>query len=87
MSDKRLDAMVPRKRGDKTFWTRIGSAWPNKNGIGYQIVLDALPLTDAEGRCVINLFEPKPQDGGKPAKSRAADHQAPLDDIDMPDWS
>ena len=58
----RLDAMTPRKRGDKTYWIRVGSAWPNKKGPGYQIVLDALPLPDAEGRCVINLFEPRQRD-------------------------
>lgn len=81
MSDTRLDAMSPRKRGDKTFWTRVGSAWPNKNGVGYQIVLDALPLPDSDGRCVINLFAPKPQESRQQApKGRQSDPQAPLDD-------
>lgn len=74
----RMDAMTPRKRGDKTFWVRVGSAWPNKNGPGYQIVLDALPLPDAEGRCVINLFEPKQRDERTPADPARQD---PIDEV------
>jgi hypothetical protein len=58
MSSKRYDICTPRKgRDDKTFWTRIGTAWENDKGI--QLVFDALPLPDAEGRCVANLFEPR----------------------------
>jgi hypothetical protein len=50
---------TPRKGKDgKTFWTNIGTAWFNDNG-GIQLVFDALPLPDAEGRCVANLFEPR----------------------------
>jgi hypothetical protein len=55
---KRYDICTPRKgRDDKTFWTRIGTAWEGDKGI--QLVFDALPLPDAEGRCVANLFEPR----------------------------
>lgn len=55
---KRYDIASPRKgKDDKTFWTRIGTAWENEKGI--QLVFDALPLPDAEGRCVANLFEPR----------------------------
>ena len=64
----RFDICTPRKgKDDKTFWTRIGTAWQNEKGI--QLVFDALPLPDAEGRCVANLFEPK----GDRAKSAAND--------------
>lgn len=63
MSNTRFDIMTPRKSRDgKTFWTRIGTAWQGDKGI--QLVFDALPLPDSEGRCVANLFEPKPRDGG-----------------------
>jgi hypothetical protein len=55
---------TPRKAKDgKTFWTNIGTAWFNDNG-GIQLVFDALPLTDSEGRCVANLFEPREKNGG-----------------------
>ena len=56
---KRFDIMTPRPgRDDKTFWTRIGTAWQNDKG-GIQLVFDALPIPDKEGRVVANLFEPR----------------------------
>jgi hypothetical protein len=56
---------TPRKSAQgKTFWTNIGTAWFNDNG-GIQLVFDALPLTDSEGRCVANLFEPRDNSGGQ----------------------
>jgi hypothetical protein len=59
---KRYDMMTPRKgRDDKTYWTRIGTAFENDRG-GFQLVFDALPLPDSEGRCVANLFEPRSRD-------------------------
>lgn len=58
----RKDIMTPRKgKDDKTFWTRIGTAWFNDNG-GIQLVFDALPIADSEGRVVANLFDPKPRE-------------------------
>jgi hypothetical protein len=35
------------------FWTRIGSAWPHKDGKGFNIVLSALPVN---GRVVLREF-------------------------------
>jgi len=43
---------------EKTFWTRIGTAWPHKNGEGFNIELAALPLG---GRIV--LMPPKAEQG------------------------
>lgn len=61
MANTRFDICTPRKgRDDKTYWTKIGTAWQSDKGI--QLVFDALPLPDSEGRCVANLFEPKPRD-------------------------
>ncbi|MEZ5551526.1 MAG: hypothetical protein R3E82_11595 [Pseudomonadales bacterium] len=31
------------ENGDKTFWTRVGAAWPNKKG-GFQVRLEAVPV-------------------------------------------
>ena len=56
---KRMTIATPRKSRDgKTFWTTIGTAWFNDNG-GIQLVFDALPIPDSEGRVVANLFEPR----------------------------
>lgn len=58
---KRMNISTPRKgKDDKTYWTNIGTAWFNDNG-GIQLVFDALPIPDSEGRVVANLFEPKPR--------------------------
>lgn len=54
---KRYDVLSPRKRQDKTYWHKVGSAWEGAKGIN--IVLDSLPLPDAEGRVSISLFEPR----------------------------
>lgn len=72
---KRYDICTPRKgRDDKTFWTRIGTAWESDKGI--QLVFDALPLPDSEGRCVANLFEPRDGDRMKSANNDRRDARA-----------
>lgn len=44
-SNKPWQISTPVERGGKTYWTRIGSAWPTKNGNGgFNGVLDALPV-------------------------------------------
>lgn len=60
----RYDAMSPRERGGKTYWTRIGTMFPSKNGDGFNLVLDALPLPDKEGQVRVSMFPPKERDTG-----------------------
>lgn len=83
---KRYDIATPRKNKDgKTFWTRIGAAWENDKGI--QLVFDALPLPDAEGRCVANLFEPRDDRSGARDRNEAgarSGSQPRYDESDMP---
>ena len=65
----RFEICTPRKGNDgKTRWLRIGTAWQSDKGT--QLVFDALPIPDAEGRCVANLFEPRDNSAAKspPAK-------------------
>lgn len=38
----------------KAFWTKIGAAWPHKDGKGFDLSLNAIPL---DGRIVMR--EPK----------------------------
>jgi len=64
----RFDICAPRKgKDDKTFWHRIGTAWQGDKGI--QLVFDSLPIPDADGRCVANLFEPRDNDRAKSAQN------------------
>ncbi len=39
----RLDAMTVREKDGKKFWTRIGVAFPAKQGPGWNVMLDAMP--------------------------------------------
>jgi hypothetical protein len=44
--------------GKAAIWTPIGAAWPNKDGKGFNLNCDAVPLT---GRIVLRLIEPRPE--------------------------
>ena len=44
--------------GQKGFWTRIGSAWANSDGKGFNVQLEALPL---DGRITLRVIEEKPE--------------------------
>ena len=41
---------VAKREGDKDFWTDIGAAFAHRDGDGYSIVLNALPM---DGRIVL----------------------------------
>lgn len=50
-SDPVLIAYSPQKRaGGKTYWQRIGAAYPHESGAGLTVLLDALPF---DGRIVL----------------------------------
>ncbi|MCK1479296.1 hypothetical protein IVB27_32300 [Bradyrhizobium sp. 197] len=60
----RYDAVISRKDKDgKVRYTKIGAAFPAKDGKdGFNIVLDALPMPNAEGQAWISLYVPKPKE-------------------------
>lgn len=45
-----------REGNDKGFFTRIGAAWPNRDGKGFNVQLDAVPLN---GRITLRLASEK----------------------------
>jgi hypothetical protein len=64
MSDPthRAYTLLPRKGKDDqeeetSFWLNIGSLFPHKDGKGFNLVLDALPL---DGRLVIREIKEAP---------------------------
>lgn len=61
-------AVRERDKGRKALWTRIGAAWAHKEGEGFNIELEALPL-NFDGRLV--LMPPKEE-----ADSNAASEDA-----------
>lgn len=44
--------------GKDANWTKIGAAWPNRDGKGFNILCDAVPL---QGRIVMRAYSPKPR--------------------------
>jgi hypothetical protein len=82
--NKRYDICAPRPKKDGgTYWVKIGTAWQSDKGI--QLVFDALPLPDGEGRVAANLFEPRdnasPRDPVAQAKRHFPQAEALDDDI------
>jgi len=47
--------------GDAAIWTPIGAAWPNKDGHGFNLSCDAVPLT---GRIVMRMITERLEPGG-----------------------
>lgn len=76
----RYDLIVPREgREGKTFFTKIGVAFPNKDGKGFTLSFEALPLPDKEGNCRVLMREPMEKQAASPARRGPA----PIDD-DIP---
>ena len=80
---ERLDALTVRESNGKSYFTKIGAAFPSKQGNGYTLMLDAVPAS-VDGQYRILLMVPKPRDGdgsrGAPAQ---AGRQA---NADTPSW-
>lgn len=43
-------------KGDKGYWTRIGAAWQHKDGSGFNIQLESVPL---DGRITLRIASDK----------------------------
>ena len=66
---ERLEAMTVRESNGKSFWTKIGVAFPAKQGAGWTVLLDAMPAP-VEGQFKILLREPlPPRDGSQGAQN------------------
>ena len=59
---ERLDALTVRESNGKSYFTKIGAAFPNRDGKGFTVLLDAVPAS-SEGQYKIMLREPLPKDG------------------------
>jgi len=61
---ERLDAVTVRESNDKSYFTKIGVAFPSRNGPGYTLLLDAVPAS-ADGQYKILLMPPRDQSAGR----------------------
>ncbi len=93
----RYDAVIVRTDKDgKKRYTKIGAMFPSRNGDGFNCVLDALPMPNAEGQAWISFFVPKDKEDARPISERATPRgpvsgSLPHSDIDdsipfAPEW-
>jgi hypothetical protein len=63
------DKDVPEGEENDAYWTRVGSAWPHKDGKGLNVVLAALPIG---GRLVLREYTERDEkaDQERDAKKR-----------------
>ncbi len=81
----RLDAMSVRERDGKSYWSRVGVAFPAKQGPGWTLYLDSVPAP-VDGQYKIMLMEPKPRDAvsREGAGSVGGGSPFPPDDREIP---
>lgn len=80
---ERYDLLTARKAGDKTYWTRVGVMFPNRDKPGFRLVFEALPvpqLYDGKLEVTVMAFPPKDSDE-RPAKQTGAASK-PRGDLD-----
>ena len=79
---ERYDALTVREHNGRSYWTKIGAAFPNRNGGGWTVMLDAMPASN-EGQYKIMLREPLPKDGER-QQAQQASHADDLDGDRIP---
>ncbi len=67
----RLDALTVRESNGKSYFTKVGAAFPNKDGKGFTVLLDAVPAS-VDGQYKIMLREPLPKDGDRPQRQQTS---------------
>lgn len=71
----RYDALCARESNGKTYFTKIGAAFPNRDGKGFSVVLDAMPAP-VDGQFKIMLREPLPKDGNGGGQRQGGGNQS-----------
>jgi hypothetical protein len=70
-ASKKAPALIAyhvRDGGEKSYWDRIGAGFAHKNGRGFDVVLDAMPLN---GRITLVVPSEKPAAEHGPEKQAA----------------
>ena len=69
----RVYSIVPRPKQDD-YWLNIGVAFPHDDGLGLNVMLQALPLPTGTGDCkiVLRAYDPAAHKEDEDAKQAAA---------------
>ena len=80
---ERLDALSVREdKQGKAWFSRIGVAWPSKDGLGYTVMLDAMPAsTDGQYKIILTVPKPKAETIGRDGVRRGGTTNDDLDSI------
>lgn len=62
---------VSKRAGDNSNWTEIGAAWPHKDGKGFNLKLEYLPLNG--GELVLRVPSEKTKSDGSAQTTPAAE--------------
>lgn len=65
---QRYDLLTVREDDKgKSWWTKIGAGFENRNGDGYQLVFEALPIADKNGqvRVIMKVPQDREKDNGR----------------------
>lgn len=54
---------VVQGEGESARWIKLGAAWPNQDGLGFSLKVDALPIA---GRIVMRTVKEQEATGGQP---------------------
>lgn len=60
----RYDLLTAREVGDKTYWTRVGVAFENRDGNGFSLSFEAMPIPslDRDGKLQVRVLMKVPRD-------------------------
>jgi hypothetical protein len=56
---------VSKREGQNDFWNDIGAAFPHRDGVGYSVVLSALPI---DGKIVLRPAKDAREQGEIPSR-------------------
>ena len=59
---------VVKREGQDDFWLPIGAAFAHEKGDGFNVILQALPISAGDGTCKIVLRPPKEPDENERAQ-------------------
>jgi hypothetical protein len=78
-----LFSPIEKENGD-TYWHKLGSAWPTKNG-GFSLEFNSLPVPGPNGRVSVLMFIDNPKPKQEDMKFGGVDTPKPGFDNDMDD--
>ena len=84
MPASRYDILQGREdqESGKTYWTRLGVAFPRRDKPGMMLKFNALPISDRNGEVnvLVTPYQPKEDSGGQQRRPAQRSEPAEIDD-------